>query len=847
MKIYEGLRGVSQRSRRALQRKAESLFFSPRISVVLGISPRSCFKLLRGVTHYALRLVLLLLLFWVASPAQAQNTPGLTLAVEAGFDGWYKSTYWLPVHISAANSGPTIDGELRLIISDGPGNQTIYSTPLDLPTQSDKRVTMVVKAPRNLTSLEVNLVVNGRSVGSATTRVGGLRDLPAHTLLYGVVTPDAGSFDFLANVDGRRGETAVAYLSLHHLPDIPPAWNSLDVLILHDTDSSQFSPAQRQTLAGWIQSGGHLVVVGGPGWQPTSSGLSDWLPVTPHMLENINALPALSQRAGMALEQSGPYLVTNSSLRQGELLWHQEGLPLLARRSWGQGSVYFLALDPTLAPLRGWAGQPILWQSIAGQLPGLTPWSQGVQNGRAAVTAVSTLAQRTLPNAGTLILFMMIYILLIGPVNYQVLKRRGQREMAWVTIPILVLIFSGIAYATGFGLRGNAPILNQMSIVTGQAGSEQARVQTIIGLYSPSRTGYALVLPETAVVRPIDRSSRDMRSSSGHIIRDSRLTVSNIRTDIGSVEAFLADSYQPGPDLEAVATMSTRGTDMVVDLTLVNNGRFPLEHVAVIAGNRVEMIGDLPAAASRSHQINLGSVTATSPTLVPVPGSSGFAIPQSPLLTHSDTLLGGRSFRDDPDMAAKRQLFEALENFSMRSAPATASPHIFLVAWSDEPMLSLSLDHNRTNHLATTLYLLDIPVQQFSGSDQISLPADLVDRIVLNRNVADMVANGEILLSGGWVELEYTPWPLFQDMQVATLDIVLQSRQSGDTPPAVSLWDWAGAEWVTETAVNWGNTSITDPSRYLNHNNSIRLRREDQDNNTIISLVYPRLTGEVTR
>ncbi|MFO7540524.1 MAG: hypothetical protein R6X32_20985 [Chloroflexota bacterium] len=799
----------------------------------------------RYTLHAALLLLALIPLI-TAAPAQAQTSPGLSLSVEAGFDGWYKSTYWLPVYISAANSGAAIDGELRLVISDGPGNETIYTTPLDLPTQSDKRVTMVVKVPRSLTSLEVDLVVNGRSLGSATTRTGGLRNLPPHTLLYGVVTPDGGSFDFLADVDGRRGESAVAYLSPQHLPDTPPAWSSLDVLILHDTDSSQFSPAQRQALTGWIQSGGQLVVVGSPGWQPTSSSLADWLPVTPQGVENIDSLPALSQQAGVAFNSSGPYLVTSSSLRQGELLWHQEGLPLLARRDWGEGGVYFLALDPTLAPLRGWTGQPVLWQSIAGQVPDLTPWSQGIQNGRSAVTAVSTLAQRTLPTAGTLMLFMFIYIILIGPVNYKLLKRRGQREMAWVTIPVLVLIFSGIAYATGFGLRGNAPILNQMSIVTGQAGSEQARVQTIIGLYSPSRSSYDLGLPQTAVVYPLVRTpsvNADVRSGSGHIIRDGRLTVSDIRTDIGSVETFVAGSYQPAPEIMATANLRNESGTLWADVEVVNNGALPLQRVAIIAGNQIAMMGDLPPAGSQSRQLDLGAMTATSPSIMPGPG--GFVSTQSPLLTHADTLIGGWAVRNEPEIAAKHELFRALENYSVTSQPATAVPQILLIAWSDEAMLSLDLNHNRTEQIATTLYLLSIPVGHLTASDRLSLSADLMRPTLLNSNQSYHAGYRDIYLNGGWIEFEYTPWSVFQEMQFDEVEIVLQQQHSGLTPPAVSLWDWAAGEWVEETAVDWGTTPIPDPARYLNNQNSIRLRLDDQTTNTGVSLVYPRLTGQV--
>jgi hypothetical protein len=845
MNIYKGLRGVSRRSRGDSRRKAEknSGAFSPFFA---SFPPFRLLRLRSAQVCVRFFTPLLFLLFLTIPTAQAQNAPGLTLTVEAGFDGWFKSTHWLPVHISAANSGAAIDGELRLVISDGPGNQTVYTTPLDLPTQSDKRVMMLVKAPRNLSSLEVDLVANGRSVGSAETRTGGLRDLPAHTLLYGVITPDVGGFDFLANVDGRRGETAVAYLNPHHLPDVPPAWNSLDVLILHDSDSSQFSPAQRQALAGWIQSGGQLVVVGGPGWQPTSSGLNDWLPVAPQGVENIDSLPALSQQAGVPLNSSGPYLVTNNSLRQGELLWHEGGLPLLARRDWGEGGVYFLALDPTLAPLRGWEGQPILWRTIAGQVPDLTPWSRGIQNGRSAVTAVSTLAQRTLPTAGTLMIFMLIYIVLIGPVNYQILKRRGQREMAWVTIPVLVLIFSAIAYATGFGLRGNAPILNQISIMTGQIGGEQARVQTIIGLYSPSRTAYDMELPATAVVHPLARTAafgETVRSGSGHIVSNDHLTINNIRTDIGSVEAFVASSYQPAPDILATASLRSESGSLVVDVEVVNNGRFPLDRVAVIGGEQIEFVGNLPAGANRSLRLNLGTASATSPTLMPGPG--GWPSAQSPLLYFADPLLGGWATRNEPELAARHELLRAIESYSTSAQMATAVPPLLLVAWSDEALLPLDLNHARTEQMATTLYLFSIPVGSLTSNDRLSLSAGLLQSTILNSDRTYNMDSREIYLNGGWIEFEFTPWPAFQDLQVDDVTIVLLQQVSGSVPPAVSLWDWAEGEWVLETAVTWGNTPILDPARYLNHQNSIRLRLEDQTGNTGVSLVYPRLTGQV--
>ena len=785
-------------------------------------------------------LLFLILLLFGAAPAQAQTTAGLSLHIEAGYDGWYKSAYWLPVHISAANSGPAIDGELRLVIQDGPNNQTIYTTPLELPTQSDKRVTIPVKASRNLTSLEVTLVADGRSLGSATTRTGGLRALPTNTLLYGIVTPDVGSFDFLANVTGRRGETAVSYLSLHHLPETPPVWNSLDILILHNTDSGQLSPAQRQALTGWIQSGGQLVVIGGPDWQLTSGGLGDWLPVTPHTVENVDSLPILSQQTGIPLEQPGPYLVTNSTLRQGELLWHQDGLPLLARRDWGQGAVYFLALDPTLAPLRGWDGQAFLWQTIAGTVADITLGRTGVQNSNAAITAVSSLAQRALPNAAILMLFMCIYILLIGPINYKLLKRRGQRELAWLTIPVLVLIFSGIAYATGFGLRGSAPIINQISIVTGQSGNEQVRAQTIIGLYSPARANYDLTLPTSVTVNPLARSFSAAPSGSGHIIRDTSLTITDIRTDIGSVETFLADSYQPAPDLTASATLYISGGVAQLEVTVINNGRFPLEYATLVSQNQIEAIGTIPAGGNHTATISLDTTVGT--TFIP---SSSFGPPQALLMSNANTIFGGWDFHSNPDTFSKYQLLEAISAAHRHDEPMPTIP-LTLLGWSEDPQLTVELSNNRTEHLASTLYLLTIPIQTVDVSEQLTIPPSLLHWTPLNYSQVYQPTIVDLYLNSGWIEFEFTPWSTFQDVPVASLDIFMR-QQAGNAPaPALLLWDWAEGEWVSETAVDWGTSTITNHQRYLSQNNSLRLRLEDQAAGTNVNLIYPQLTIQPT-
>ena len=44
---------------------------------------------------------------------------------------------------------------------------------------------------------------------------------------------------------------------------------------------------------------------------------------------------------------------------------------------------------------------------------------------------------------------MLLYTAIIGPINFLILRRINRRELAWITIPALVLLFSAITFFTG--------------------------------------------------------------------------------------------------------------------------------------------------------------------------------------------------------------------------------------------------------------------------------------------------------------------------------------------------------------------------------------------------------------
>lgn len=274
-----------------------------------------------------------------AEQATNTNVNGIGMSARVGFDGLYKGSAWRPVQVTVSNEGTAVSG--RLVVDSGSFGGPTYSVPIDLPTQSNKRISFSVYDSTLQTGLLIRLEDElGNEV--AKTAVENLRSLDKdNSILYGVVSPRPDSLELLEKIRRGRGDAAVAFLAIDDLPEDAVAWRDLDVLVFNDVDSNQLSADQRDALTFWVSQGGQLVVTGGASWQKTTAAFTDMLPVTVTGSESVADLPALSEEAGQPFRDAGPYVMATSTLRDGELLYHQEGLPILARRAYGRGGSIF--------------------------------------------------------------------------------------------------------------------------------------------------------------------------------------------------------------------------------------------------------------------------------------------------------------------------------------------------------------------------------------------------------------------------------------------------------------------------------------------------------------------------
>jgi hypothetical protein len=655
----------------------------------------------------------LLAFLWLAALLlrPAAQDDGLTLSARAGFDGLFKESAAVPVVVSARNDGPPIEGEIRVAVDSITGDEVVYTAPISLPTGSDKRVALYVHVLPFAGDLAVQLV-SGETVVAAV-ETNPLNMTPPDDLLYGIVTADPGGLAFLETVTGGRSGADVAFLDLADLPDVSIAWRALDVLVLDDVDTSRLTAGQLTALRAWTENGGQLVVTGGPGGPKTAAAVADLLPVMVGGVESAADLPSLSAFGGAPFAAAGPYTLTGSSLRAGELLIHEDGLPVLAHTPLGRGGVTFLALDPKLAPLAGWEGHADVWQAIAALSPTPGPWSNGIQDGYAATQAVVAIPGLRLPSVWQLLLFLFAYTLIIGPINFLVLRRLRRRELAWVTIPVLVLLFSAITFFTSFRTRGDATVLNEMSIAYGAIDAERVRTQSVVGLYSPRRGRYDLSLPYDTTAVPFGGGFGAVAGGGNvaAIARAGDLALREVRADTGEVVTFLIDAHGPRPPLSATARLVD--DNRAVAITVRNDGQTTLEDAVIVYGNRQQQLGDLAAGETREARLPLSPVVLPGATPTPDPLLPVGVVLPNPLINDPTFILGTPDYFNDAQAYPRWQLLQSLYTYSETGPRPMADPTeaVTLAGWLPTSGQAIDTGEAATTRSAVTLVLLEVPVR----------------------------------------------------------------------------------------------------------------------------------------
>ena len=651
--------------------------------------------------------------------ALAQETSPISLEVEVGFDGKARVGNWVPVVVRLENQGPDLSAEIHVIGSRGhPMSSGIYVDDVVLPRNGRKRLTLHVPYMTAIPRLEVELVADGEVVASLEPPVNIIGETD---LFVGIVGQRAGAWNLLRTLElpGQAREVVVAAIAPDTFPQRPEVLRAFDVIALGDVSVQTLPPEILEALEGWVAVGGTLILWGGSNAGGILEGLPERLmPVVVGDTTELEGILALESLGDEPILTTLPIAVNSTQIVSGRVLAKEGDLPLAVLSAYGKGRVLFLAFDPTAQPLVSWPGLPQMWRELLFQsLPHdvLFPdqvgrRSQGMPNATSQRlyqlhNAMSNLPALEFPSFKVLLGLIAGYILLVGPINFLVLRRLRRPGLTWLTIPVLVILFSGGAYLLAVQAKGSDLQVSSVSLVQEAPDTDWSRVQGMVGVLAPSQADYRVEVHGSSLVAAWDtgtgRYAPGAGSYGGMIKVRNRQEESELELlSMGrwTMRSFVTDRIQ--------RVEETLSNDLYVEGnllkgTVTNKSVTPLKQVWLVSTGAVRDLGALGPGDTTTVDTNLAAFANVIPSWQ---------------LREQLLFSGGSRPGNEREERQRQQLHETatsvLESLYTEPPPDLS---IILLAWTEESPTVVTV--NGVNPAGPSLTLVVRPITpNFQGS-----------------------------------------------------------------------------------------------------------------------------------
>ena len=474
-----------------------------------------------------------------SSPSASAAPAGAVLEIEAALTTEYGFNDSVVVS-ATVKADSLIDGE---ITATADLSSTTVVTPLQVAGGAEAKVFMVVPMPGfNNGNTSVTVVLrDGKEIVSEEKITFSHR---ADVDVTGVLPQLRASLAQLPNrVQLEPDVRGSQFAGLD--PEVaamgPAALSQLDTIAGSSSDLANLEPTARDSLLSWLNSGGRLLIDDDA---------------------DLTALPPQWRPTDVGYATAGLGEVRLSAGKAAAGKWKEILLPAELDSfdsPFGFGNEMFA--DP---------------QASLARRAGVTP-----------------------PSLSPILIALGIYVVVVGPVLYLVLRAMRRLTLAWLVIPALAALVAGAVVVTGGAWRrGGDPVAN----VARQTypGGSVVHSETLLF----NRRG-----GETTVAAPAGWTAADATMFFGEdpsTVAKRRLVTGDSATTLtttlepGQVTVLRANGTSAGESLSVSATATGRRT---IEGTVTNLSDRPLSAVALFASGEVKLVGDLAAGASTPFKL----------------------------------------------------------------------------------------------------------------------------------------------------------------------------------------------------------------------------------------------------
>ncbi|MCG7334231.1 hypothetical protein MHZ95_02930 [Sporosarcina sp. ACRSM] len=675
--------------------------------------------------------VLLIITLPFLPAGAASAAPALEVDVNAGLDGKAKYGKGAPVSITIENTGSAFSGDLVIDLPFSYSMGTGKAIPLDLGAGETKTVSIVVQ----------NMVDTRGVYGTSNPKTiflyeGGWRNGKEldHTgdqqLTTNLYSEDTKIIALLTdNIDRLRAMNNVKFpsapntqlidaakVSTNLLPAEAEGWGAANYIIADEYPVADLSGNQQEALLDWVRSGG-VIIFGGSDNSSAEAGIfRDYLPLQLKGKTSIDG-QVLSEWTGME-GFDGAYPAYLTELQAGSTpLFKEDQNVLAAYRQFGQGAIMQTSFSVGDEPLAKTEGMTAIWQKLFEAGESIIPSKQPFQSDPLeAMTYTIGRANELFPSfkvsAPVIFGIIILYIIIIIPVLYMILKRKDKREYAWWLIPVIAVVTSIAIFAYGAKDRiGRSQIQHSAVLTVEQDGRLSGHfAESVLTNQSGDYTFSAPL--GTTLAASMPGSLFNSSSAPSHKQTIVEQDASGVKLHLRKIGYWDVATVYGKARVEKTGQLdqSLRIEDQQLAGTITNVFPFALTDIAIWSGGTLIPIGDLgPGETIDVHETLKSSTLLPSTTL---PNQFGTPFP---------------SGTDDLVQMRKNELL------TFAGEQLSQTTETFLIGFTDTQVIPVELEKGKPSISSMTLLVQPVEADVLFNKT-VTVEPDMMTMSLLSEN-----------------------------------------------------------------------------------------------------------------
>jgi hypothetical protein len=521
----------------------------------------------------------------------------INLDVDLGWEGHAKRGVWTPVFVQVSNDKPlgavvelysphdsATAMNIHMPIAIGPSAQT-YVMYAPLMSSWDNSITLKIRDRATGKLLAEQPLLDPMADE-------GMKAYPSLFKNTDLFIAESGKRRCLGELGAGNEGPQCGFLRQSRLPTVTKGYDGVSVLVLNQPDLSQLDLTQQNAINDWVRTGGHLVLWLSEDPIPQGRPLAALLPCEVGDPAVVVITSPDLRKAGLAdrfAKLKGRALTPIKGAIKVPLLNASSAYAISGPRGLGKVTVLTfdasdLIFDRPERATEFWSKALSLDMSEKGR-PSSVNYGAVRQNNEAAGQIIDLLGN--VPGVGSfgfkyVAMVLIGMMVLVGPVDWFVLKRMGRQQWTWVTTSGWIALITITALFIGSLFRSGDLHFRTLSVVDQMDNAVIDRMD-VAGIYSPRTDDYQLeptsvgswwepMSTEQGFFRRGVVQGLDFKQDGrGNLPEAIQINVWNLR--------FVSGSTVRKDSPRVLAKLSADLTKHRLVGTIVNLGDVPLEHL----------------------------------------------------------------------------------------------------------------------------------------------------------------------------------------------------------------------------------------------------------------------------